>query len=165
MPHKKTHRQKNIAKARASRWATSDEDSEGLRPIERYTPIPENSPMTADRFSDPEEEENSWDGGVHVPDSEDDFMAGKDSSDQESLVEFEGEELEQNLRELKALELKPEPTMYDQLCNSTITWKQWKSAEAGLGYSRTGNGSTRTQEQHRKETRERKAHQEAAKTS
>ena len=64
MPLKKTHRQKNIAKARASRWATSDKDSEGLRPIERYT-----SPMTADRFSDPEEEENSWDGGVHVPDS------------------------------------------------------------------------------------------------
>ena len=77
MPHRKTHRQKNIAKARASRRATSDEDSEGLRPIERYTPIPENSLMTAYRFSDPEEEENSWDGGVHVPDSEDDFMAGR----------------------------------------------------------------------------------------
>ena len=82
MPHKKTHRQKNIAKAQALRWATGDEDSEGLRPIEHYTPIPENSPMTADRLSDPEEEENSWDGRVHVPDSEDDFMAGMDSSDQ-----------------------------------------------------------------------------------
>ena len=46
--------------------------------------MPENLPVTADRFSDSEEEENSWDDGVHVPDSEDDFMAGKDSSDQES---------------------------------------------------------------------------------
>ena len=112
--------------------------------------------MTADRLSDPEEEENSQDGGVHVPDSEDDFMAGKDGSDQESLVESEGEELEQNLQELKALKLKPEPTMYDQLCNSTITWKQWKSAKAGLGYSHTRNGSTHTQEWHRKKLENRK---------
>ena len=161
MPCKKTHHQKNIAKAWALRWATSDEDSEGL--IECYTPMPENFPVTADRFSDSEEEENSWDGGVYVPDSEDNFMAGKDSSDQESLVEFEGEELEQNLWELKVLESKP--TVYDQLCNSTITQKQWKSAEAGLRYSHTGNGSTHTQEHHRKETWEQKAHWEEAKMS
>ena len=88
MPHKKTHHQKNIAKAQALRWATSDEDSEG--PIEHYTPIPENSPMTADRLSDPKEEENSWDGGVHVPDSDNDFMGGKDSSDQESWWNLKG---------------------------------------------------------------------------
>ena len=111
--------------------------------------MPENLPVTADRFSDPEEEENSWDDGVHVPDSEDDFMAGKDSSDQESLVESEGEELEQNLWELKVLESKP--TAYNQLCNSTITQKQWKSAKAGLGYSCTRNSSICTQEHHRKE--------------
>ena len=129
-------------------------DSDLLNITHPYLNIP---PMTADRLSNPEEEENSWDGRVHVPDSEDNFMAGKDSSDQESLVKFEGEELEENLQELKALELKPEPTMYDQLCNSTITWKQWKS-------SCTGNGSTCTQEWHRKETREWKMHQEAAKT-
>ena len=136
------------------RWATSDEDSEGL--IECYTPMPENSPVTADRFSDPEEEENSWDGRVCVPDSEDDFMAGTDSSDQKSLVELEGEELEQNLWELKVLESKP--TVYDQLCNSAITQKQWKSAEARLGYSCTRNGSTCTQECCRREAQEWKAH-------
>ena len=43
-------------------------------PLNVYTPMPENSEVTADRLSDPEVEGSSWDGEGHVPDSEDDFM-------------------------------------------------------------------------------------------
>ena len=90
--------------------------------------------MTADKILEPGEKENSWDGGVYVPDSEDDFvalgLAESNSSDEESLMELEGDELEQNLRELKSngytqVELN-KPTVYDQLHNNTITKKQWK---------------------------------------
>ena len=116
--------------------------------------------MTADEILEPREKENSWDGGVYIPDSEDNFvalgLAESNSSDEESLMELEGDGLEQNLQELKSngntqvIELN-KPTVYDQLCNNTITEKQWKLAEAGLGYSCTGYGSTRTQERHHKE--------------
>lgn len=100
--------------------------------------------------------------GVYVPDSEDDFVAlglvESNSSDKESLMELEGDKLEQNLQELKSngntqvIKLN-KPTVYDQLHNNTITEKQWKSAEAGLGYSYTGYSSTCTQERHCKEAR------------
>ena len=172
MPRKKTYPHKNMARARASRHLAVNEDPD--TPTENDTPEPEDTLVTADEILEHREEENSWDGGIYVPDSEDDFvalgLAESDSSDEESLMELEGDELEQNLRELKSngntqvIELN-KPTMYDQLYNNTITKKQWKSAEAGLGYSRTGYGSTCTQERHRKEVRDRAAFQEHAKMS
>ena len=66
-------------------------------------------------------------------------------------MEFEGKELEQNLKHLKAFDSKPEPMVYNKLCSTMITLNQWKAAEAGLGYSHMGNGSTHTQEWWRQE--------------
>ena len=58
--------------------------------------------MTADKNLKPREEENSWYGGIYIPDSEDDFvalgLAESNSSDDKSLVELEGDKLEQNLQ-------------------------------------------------------------------
>ena len=87
-------------------------------------------------------------------------LAESNSSDDENLVELEGNKLEQNLWELRCngntqVNKLNKPTMYDQLCDNPITEKQWKSAETGLGYSCTRYGSTHTQERCCKETQNR----------
>ena len=51
----------------------------------------------ADKILEMPEEENAWDGGIYVLDESEEFVPPglvEDSSDKESLVEFEGEELE-----------------------------------------------------------------------
>ena len=81
------------------RHLASNEDSD--TPTENDTPKPKETLVTADENLKPREEENSWDGGIYIPDSEDDFvalgLAESNNSDDESLVELEGNKLEQNL--------------------------------------------------------------------
>ena len=59
------------------------------------------------------EEENTWDGGIYVLDElEDEFVPPgvvENSLDEESLVGFEGEELEQNLQNLSDQYAQVEP--------------------------------------------------------
>ena len=68
MPHKKTYHHKNISKAQASRHLAANEDSNTL--TENDTPEPKDTPVTADKNLEPGREENSWDGGIYIPDSE-----------------------------------------------------------------------------------------------
>ena len=77
------------------------------------------------------EEENVWDGGIYVLDeSEEEFVPPglvEDSLDKESLVEFEGEELEQNLQNLshQYAQVEPDkPTVYELLCNNSVTKRE-----------------------------------------
>ena len=100
MAHKKTYHHKNISKVQALRHLAANEDSN--TPTENDTPKPKDTLVTVDKNLKPREEENSWDGGIYIPDSEDDFvalgLAESNSSDDKSLVELEGNGLEKNLR-------------------------------------------------------------------
>ena len=88
-----------MAKAQASRHLAVNGDPD--TPTENDTPEPEDTLVMADEILEPREEENSCDGGIYVLDSEDDFvalgLAECDSSDEESLMELEGNEPEQIL--------------------------------------------------------------------
>ena len=99
MPPKWTYCHKNMAKAQALRHLAVNEDPD--TPTENDTPKPEDTLVTADEILEPREEENSWDGGIYIPGSEDDFdalgLAESEGSDKESLMELEGDKLEQNL--------------------------------------------------------------------
>ena len=56
-----------------SRHLAANEDSD--TPTENDTSKPTDTPVTADKNLKPREEENSWDGGIYILDSEDDFVA------------------------------------------------------------------------------------------
>ena len=94
MPRKKAYRHKNMVSARASRHLAVNEDPD--TPTKNDTPKPKDTLVMADEILEPREEENSWDGGIYVPDSEDDFvalgLAESDSSDKESLSKLEGDD-------------------------------------------------------------------------
>ena len=82
----------------------------------------------------------------------------------ESLEDMDGDELDDNLQELKAeLEDLFTPTKYDQIMEPKLT-TDWKKAEQNrnLGYS--GN-SKRTRERRAKEARDREASRTEARTS
>lgn len=156
-----------MAKARAARHPRFSEHSD--TPPKNDSPEPngdiseishhtEADDILDDDILETEAKEDSWDGGVYVPDSEEEFVPlglAEDSSDEESLVEFDGDELVQHLHK---------PTAYGQLCDNYISKTQWKKAEANRSLGYTGN-STRTRERGRKQARERQEFREHAKTS
>jgi hypothetical protein len=87
-----------------------------------------------------------------------------DPSDDESLAELEGDELEANLSALhKEAESQDAPNAFKQMMSHKDS-KEWKKVEANraLGYTKN---SIRTQERRRKEAREQEASQAEAKTS
>ena len=108
--------------------------------------------------SDSKASDCEYTGGVNcdVLDGLGAYYSGSNSAflGNESLAELEGEELVQNLRTLKAVELTREAANADALTsygkiNTHKTAKEWQRAEnvQSLGY----NGqSTRTQERRRK---------------
>ena len=169
MPRKKSYRQVNMTKARAARHIAEDNDFDLNHTPEPSEDIPHQS--EADEMLEMLEEENAWDGGIYVLDeSEDEFVPPGlvgDSSDEESLVEFEGEELEQNLQNLsdRYAQVEPDkPTVYELICNNSVTKREWKKAEANRSLGYTGN-STRTRERGRQKARELQKFREHAKTS
>jgi hypothetical protein len=88
----------------------------------------------------------------------------EDWSDDESLAELEGDELEANLSVLhKEAESQDAPNAFKQMMSHKDS-KEWKKVEANraLGYTKN---SIRTQERRRKEAREQEASQAEAKTS
>ncbi|KAF8869856.1 hypothetical protein BD779DRAFT_1479391 [Infundibulicybe gibba] len=93
------------------------------------------------------------------------------SSDEESLAEFEDDELEENLRELLGLEdLPPTRTIigdcssqYKQI-NEKKSKEEWQTAEKNRGLGYNGH-SKRTQQRKAKGARERADFREKAKTS
>ncbi|KAG1885489.1 hypothetical protein F4604DRAFT_1971959 [Suillus subluteus] len=90
-------------------------------------------------------------GGVNCHDFDMDFDGYADEewsdSDEESVVEFEGDELENNLQELR------EPSKYG-LITGVKTSQQWKKAEKKRGFGYTGN-LQRSQQHHAKAACER----------
>ena len=103
------------------------------------------------------EEENVWDGGIYVLDeSEEEFVPPglvEDSLDKESLVEFEGEELEQNLQNLshKYAQVEPDkPTVYELFWNNSIMKREWKKAEANRSLGYMGNSTCTPERGHQK---------------
>jgi hypothetical protein len=98
-------------------------------------------PIVLDSDSDAE---CGYMGGVNCDCPDDDFEPETGSSswsgsDGESLVEYEGEELEKNLQELQEeVEALAVPTMYAQIMASK-TRKEWTKAEKNRALRYTGN--------------------------
>jgi hypothetical protein len=85
-------------------------------------------------------------------------------SDEESLAELEGDELEDNLWALREGDDDYQsPSLYGQLMThkTSMDWKKAESVHA-LGYTKN---STRTQERRRKEAQDCEAFRENTKTS
>ena len=109
-------------------------------------------------------------GGVSVEISESESKSedwedsDTDESDDKSLSELSGDDLDQNMAEIRAeLEALQAPSMFAMMMEGK-TQKQWKKAESdrGLGY----NGlSDRTRQRREKNTRDRVASRESARTS
>jgi hypothetical protein len=72
----------------------------------------------------------------YAPDSDSDWSDGD-----ESVVEFEGEELEQNLTALRAeVEALKCPTKYEEVsAASKMTMKDWRKVESNRALGYTGN--------------------------
>lgn len=122
-------------------------------------------PITVDSDSD---SDCQYLGGVNFYPSDDDYTdSGEESTDTEleSLAELEGDELEANLRELRAEleDLGTIHTKYDHIMQmKSVT--DWKKAERNRTLGYTGN-SRRTQLRKAKEAREREALRTEAQTS
>jgi hypothetical protein len=87
-----------------------------------------------------------------------------DDSDGESLAEFEGEELESNLRELKVeLDALAAPSKYDLIASKKSS-REWKKAEKKKGFGYTSN-SQQMKQCHAKTAREREVVWQTAKDS
>jgi hypothetical protein len=132
-----------------------------------FSPDPEPIEILTDSESDSDCE---YTGGVNCHDFDVDSDGYADEewseSDEESVVEFEGDELENNLRELREeLHALPysEPSKYD-LITGAKTSKQWKKAEKKRGFGYTGN-SQRSQQRHAKAAREKEITRAKAKDS
>lgn len=121
-------------------------------------------------LSDSEASDWEYTGGVNcdVSDNTSYYSVSNRSSSNESIVELEGDDLEENLKTLRAVELAREAVNADVstaygIIKTYKTAKDWQRAEAvqSLGY----NGqSTRTQERRQKNAREQKQFNEKAKT-
>ena len=124
------------------------------------------------RHVDSEASDCGYTGGIeHNPSSDSDnslFSASYGSSDEGSLAELEGDELEDNLQTLRQLEggesgVTEQQTLYSKIVTHK-TSKDWERAEKvrGLGYNKQ---STHTQERKRKQQRDQKASREKARAS
>ena len=122
-------------------------------------------PATSEnRASSDPDSDCGYAGGVNCDWSDSDSEYDEDYTDMESLEDMDGDELDDNLQELKAeLEDLFTPTKYDQIMEPKLT-TDWKKAEQNrnLGYS--GN-SKRTRERRAKEARDREASRTEARTS
>ena len=111
------------------------------------------------------ESDCGYEGGVDCDPSDDSAAdSDEDWSDDESLAELEGDELEANLSALrKEAESQDAPNAFKQMMSHKDS-KEWKKVEANraLGYTKN---SIRTQERRRKEAREQEASRAEAKTS
>jgi hypothetical protein len=155
------HKKAAAARARAGRAA-------GRQNNLTSTPSPEPEPFPEIEFAfepaepieidSDSESECGYTGGVNYHDSDSDNEPGSgevwsDDSDGESLAEFEGEELESNLRELRAeLDALAAPSKYDLIAGKKSS-REWKKAEKKRGFGYTGN-SQRTKQRHAKAARE-----------
>jgi hypothetical protein len=147
----KGYRKNNLAKARNFRHGTPDIDNPNLQSSETDS-----------------ESDCGYEGGVDCESSDGEYdpaaNSDEDWSDDESLAEFEGDELEANLRALREeADSLDAPTAFRQMMVPKDA-KEWKKAEGNRAFGYTKN-STRTQERRRKETQERAALREDAKTS
>ncbi|KAF8523849.1 hypothetical protein JB92DRAFT_3109853 [Gautieria morchelliformis] len=104
-----------------------------------------------------------YEGGVNCEPSDDSATDGDEVwSDDESLAELEGDELEANLCALrKKAESSDAPNAFKHMM-SCKKLKDWKKIEANRAFGYT-KGSTRTQARRRKEAQEREASQAEAK--
>jgi hypothetical protein len=126
-------------------------------------------PKPIEIFAD-SESDCGYTGGVNYHDFDsdsDEYEPGTDedwSDSDDSLVEFEGDELENNLRELREeLDALAAPSKYD-LITGAKTNQEWKGAEKKRRLGYTGN-SQRTKQRHAKAAREREIIQKKAKDS
>lgn len=105
-------------------------------------------------------------GGVNYEASGSDCECNDDTdllSDDDTLSELDGDELEANLQSLRAeLEDLAKPTAYEKICS--VGPKHWAQAETNRALGYTGN-SSRTKERREQEKREQERQKEAAKTS
>ena len=143
----KSYRKSNLAIARNSRHNKSEDSLDSECPVELES-----------------DSDCGYRGGVdHYP-SDDGEDTEEDWSDDESLAELEGDELEASLSVLRnEAEIHSVPSHFWQMMSQRDP-KEWKKAEANraLGYNKN---STRTQERRRKEARGREAFKADAKTS
>jgi hypothetical protein len=121
--------------------------------------------ITDDDAESQAESDCGYDGGVNMnlSDSDEDGTDWTDS-DEESLSEFSGEELERNLQELrKEAEALWEPEVNWKLMERKSS-KDWEKAEKNRALGYTGL-SDRTRQRHEKQARDRAALRKAAQTS
>jgi hypothetical protein len=172
----KSHKKKAAARARASRWSKTESVDLTSVPDDVIEP-PEELPAVDDTPQslvnwDPIEilSESDTDcdyrGGVNCwSDSDDEGETGddwSDSSDEESLVEFDGADLGELREELENLE-NPKPLLYDWIKGKKST-KEWNKAERNRGLGYTGN-SVRTRQRNEQDARKRADFREEAKIS
>jgi hypothetical protein len=140
----KAYQKRNLAKARSSRHNKSEE---------------------LETDSGESDSDCGYEGGVDCDPSDGEQDYEDDQwSDDESLAELEGDELEANLSALREeAESQDAPNVFKQMMSPKDS-KEWSKAEANwaLGYNKN---SSRTQERRRKEAREREASKIEAKTS
>ncbi|KAG1876297.1 hypothetical protein F4604DRAFT_1760712 [Suillus subluteus] len=136
----------------------------------KHYPAEPNDAQPAVHDDDDVENECDYEGGVNCYWSEDsDYAPDSDSewSDgDESVVEFEGEELEQNLTALRAeVEALRYLTKYEEVsAASKMTMKDWRKVESNRALGYTGN-SIRTAQRNAKAVRDREMERIAAKKS
>ena len=112
------------------------------------------------------ESDCGYEGGVDCKSLDDEYDptdGDEDWSDDKSLAELEGDELEANLHALREVESLHSPTVFRQMMVAKNA-KEWKKVEGNqaLGYTKN---STCTWERKRKEVQEQATFQEKAKTS
>jgi len=106
-----------------------------------------------------------WEDSDYEPDCPGtDSSQGQSDCDTESLSEFEGDDLEINLEELRAeLDLLEAPSKYAQITGWKSV-KEWKKVEKNRALGYTGT-SQRTQQRKAKEARERATFRKEAQIS
>lgn len=136
----------------------------------KHHPAEPNDAQPASHDDDDAENECVYEGGVNCYWSEDSDYAPDSDSDwsdgDESVVEFEGEELEQNLTALRAeVEALRCPTKYEEvIAASKMTMKDWRKVESNRALGYTGN-SIRTAQRNVKAVRDRERDRITAKKS
>lgn len=156
----KTYHKNNLAKARKF-WHCNTTKS----PLADCPNLPE---LASNSESDTDSD-CGYEGGVSCKSSSDECGPAadldEDWSNDESLAELEGDELEANLYALQEAESKPldAPTAFKQMMVPKDA-KEWKRAEGNQVFGYTKN-STCTQERRRKEAWDWEAFWETAKTS
>lgn len=104
-----------------------------------------------------------YEGGVNCDWSDSDSEYDEDYTDTESLEDMDGDELDDNLQELKAeLDDLFTPTKYDQIMEPKLT-TDWKKAEQNRNLRYSGNSKC-TQEWRVKEAHNREASRTKART-